>query len=55
MRRTSSRLRHLVIAVVGTFLLGALVPAVAGSPAQGADSVFAPRLVKVETPTRAGS
>ena len=53
MRRTSSRLRHLAVAAVGTFLLGALVPAVTGTPAQGADSVFAPRLVKVETPTRA--
>jgi hypothetical protein len=53
MRHHSRRFRLFAAASTAALALGGLTPALGGGSAQAADSVFAPRLVTVDTPTRA--
>ena len=53
MRRPSRRSRLLVASATAALVAGVLSPALVGGAAQASDSVFAPRLVTVDTPTRA--
>ena len=53
MRHHSRRFRLFAAASTAALALGGLAPALGSGSAQAADSVFAPRLVTVDTPTRA--
>ena len=53
MRHHSRRFRLFAAASTAALVLGGLAPALGGGSAQAADSAFAPRLVTVDTPTRA--
>ncbi|MGA8851209.1 MAG: M14 family zinc carboxypeptidase, partial [Aeromicrobium sp.] len=53
MRTTSRRSRLLIASATAALVAGVLSPALVGGAAQASDSDFAPRLVTVDTPTRA--
>ncbi len=53
MRHRFRRSRYFAAASVAALVTAGLSPALVGSPAQAEDSAFAPRLVTVDTPTRA--